>query len=97
MRGRDIDRYVRDAKQTVQQAVKFPAGYYITWSGQFEYMERAKQRLKLVVPLTLCIIFVLLYLNFGRLDRNPDCHAVGAVCPGRRHLAGVVAWITMSV
>ncbi|NOU21613.1 MAG: efflux RND transporter permease subunit [Methyloglobulus sp.] len=70
MRGRDIDRYVRDAKQTVQQAVKFPAGYYITWSGQFEYMERAKQRLKLVVPLTLCIIFVLLYLNFGRLTET---------------------------
>jgi copper/silver efflux system protein len=70
MRGRDIDRYVRDAKQAVQQAVKFPAGYYITWSGQFEYMERAKQRLKLVVPLTLCIIFILLYLNFGRLTET---------------------------
>jgi len=70
MRGRDIDGYVRDAKQAVQQAVKFPAGYYITWSGQFEYMERAKQRLKLVVPLTLCIIFLLLYLNFGRLTET---------------------------
>jgi len=70
MRGRDIDGYVRDAKQVVQQAVKFPAGYYITWSGQFEYMERAKQRLQLVVPLTLCIIFVLLYLNFGRLTET---------------------------
>jgi copper/silver efflux system protein len=70
MRGRDIDRYVQDAKQAVQQAVKFPAGYYITWSGQFEYMERAKQRLKLVVPLTLCIIFILLYLNFGRLTET---------------------------
>ncbi|ESS73783.1 cation efflux system protein CusA [Methyloglobulus morosus KoM1] len=70
LRGRDIDRYVRDAKQAVQQGVKFPAGYYITWSGQFEYMERAKQRLKLVVPLTLCIIFILLYLNFGRLTET---------------------------
>ncbi len=70
MRGRDIDRYVQDAKQAVQQAIKFPAGYYITWSGQFEYMERAKQRLKLVVPLTLCIIFLLLYLNFGRLTET---------------------------
>ena len=70
MRGRDIDGYVRDAKQVVQQAVKFPAGYYIAWSGQFEYMERAKQRLQLVVPLTLCIIFVLLYLNFGRLTET---------------------------
>ncbi len=70
MRGRDIDGYVRDAKQAVQQTVKFPAGYYIAWSGQFEYMERAKQRLQLVVPLTLCIIFVLLYLNFGRLTET---------------------------
>ncbi|MDD4904562.1 MAG: efflux RND transporter permease subunit [Methylobacter tundripaludum] len=70
MRGRDIDSYVKDAKQAVQQAVKFPAGYYIAWSGQFEYMERAKQRLQRVVPLTLCIIFVLLYLNFGRLTET---------------------------
>ena len=70
MRGRDIDGYVRDAKQAVEQAVKFPAGYYIAWSGQFEYMERAKQRLELVVPLTLWIIFVLLYLNFGRLTET---------------------------
>jgi copper/silver efflux system protein len=70
MRGRDIDGYVQDAKRAVQQAVKFPAGYYIVWSGQFEYMERAKERLKLVVPLTLCIIFLLLYLNFGRLTET---------------------------
>jgi copper/silver efflux system protein len=70
MRGRDIDGYVQDAKRAVQQAVKFPAGYYIAWSGQFEYMERAKQRLQLVVPLTLCIIFILLYLNFGRLTET---------------------------
>ncbi|MFI3156053.1 MAG: efflux RND transporter permease subunit [Methylococcaceae bacterium] len=70
MRGRDIGSYVQDAKQAVQQAVKFPAGYYIAWSGQFEYMERAKQRLQLVVPLTLCIIFILLYLNFGRLTET---------------------------
>jgi copper/silver efflux system protein len=70
MRGRDIDSYVRDAKQAVEQAVKFPAGYYIVWSGQFEYMERAKERLKMVVPLTLCIIFLLLYLNFGRLTET---------------------------
>lgn len=70
MRGRDIGSYVQDAKQAVQQAVKFPAGYYIAWSGQFEYMERAKQRLQLVVPLTLCIIFLLLYLNFSRLTET---------------------------
>jgi Cu(I)/Ag(I) efflux system membrane protein CusA/SilA len=67
MRGRDIAGYVADAKQAVGREVKIPPGYYITWSGQFEYMERAVQRLKLVVPLTLSIIFLLLYLNFGRL------------------------------
>ncbi|MFA5983791.1 MAG: CusA/CzcA family heavy metal efflux RND transporter [Methylococcaceae bacterium] len=70
MRGRDIDGYVRDAKQALLKSVQFPTGYYITWSGQFEYMERAKQRLKLVVPLTLGIIFLLLYLNFGRLTET---------------------------
>ncbi|SMF95004.1 Cu(I)/Ag(I) efflux system membrane protein CusA/SilA [Methylomagnum ishizawai] len=67
LRGRDIAGYVADAKRAVADAVKFPPGYYVTWSGQFEYMERAIQRLKLVVPLTGAIIFVLLYLNFGRL------------------------------
>jgi Cu(I)/Ag(I) efflux system membrane protein CusA/SilA len=51
----------------VGRDVKIPPGYYITWSGQFEHMERAAQRLQLVVPLTLAIIFILLYLNFGRL------------------------------
>ena len=50
--------------------VKFPTGYYITWSGQFEYYERAKQRLKIVVPVTLMIIFLLLYLNFRRLTET---------------------------
>jgi Cu(I)/Ag(I) efflux system membrane protein CusA/SilA len=67
MRGRDIAGYVAEAKQAVGREVRLPPGYYLTWSGQFEYMERAKQRLQLVVPLTLAIIFVLLYLNFGRL------------------------------
>jgi len=70
MRGRDIGSYVNEAKQVVEQAVKFPSGYYITWSGQFEYMERAKERLQMVVPLTLGIIFILLYLNFGRLTET---------------------------
>jgi Cu(I)/Ag(I) efflux system membrane protein CusA/SilA len=47
--------------------VRFPPGYYVTWSGQFEYLERAKARLKLVVPVTLLISFLLLYLNFCRI------------------------------
>jgi Cu(I)/Ag(I) efflux system membrane protein CusA/SilA len=70
IRGRDIGSYVKDAQQAVREQVKFQPGYYVTWSGQFEYMERAKERLKIVVPLTLLIIFVLLYLNFKRLTET---------------------------
>jgi Cu(I)/Ag(I) efflux system membrane protein CusA/SilA len=70
IRGRDIGSYVADAQRAVREKVKFAPGYYATWSGQFEYMERAKERLKLVVPLTLLIIFVLLYLNFRRLTET---------------------------
>jgi Cu(I)/Ag(I) efflux system membrane protein CusA/SilA len=54
----------------VAEKVKFPPGYYITWSGQFEYMERAIEKLKIVVPLTLLIIFLLLYLNFRRMTET---------------------------
>uniref|UniRef100_UPI0005EB7FEF efflux RND transporter permease subunit n=1 Tax=Methyloterricola oryzae TaxID=1495050 RepID=UPI0005EB7FEF len=67
IRGRDIGGYVDDARQAVQDQVKFPPGYYATWSGQFEYMERAKAKLKIVVPMTLVTIFLLLYLNFQRI------------------------------
>jgi copper/silver efflux system protein len=70
MRGRDIGGYVADAQKAVRERVKFQPGYYANWSGQFEYMERAKERLKIVVPLTLAIIFVLLYLNFRRLTET---------------------------
>ncbi|HEY3325880.1 MAG TPA: efflux RND transporter permease subunit [Novimethylophilus sp.] len=70
MRGRDIGSYVADAQKAVRAQVRFQPGYYATWSGQFEYMERALARLKLVVPLTLLIIFVLLYFNFRRLTET---------------------------
>ena len=70
IRGRDIGSYVRDAQQAVREQVKFPPGYYITWSGQFEYMERAIEKLKMVIPLTLLIIFLLLYLNFRRITET---------------------------
>jgi Cu(I)/Ag(I) efflux system membrane protein CusA/SilA len=70
IRDRDIGGYVADAQKAVREKVKFQPGYYATWSGQFEYMERAKERLKLVVPLTLFIIFVLLYINFRRLTET---------------------------
>jgi Cu(I)/Ag(I) efflux system membrane protein CusA/SilA len=66
-RDRDLGSYVADAKQAVAAAVTFPPGYYAVWSGQFEYYERAKQRLGVVIPLTLLIVFLLLYLNFRRL------------------------------
>jgi copper/silver efflux system protein len=63
--GRDLGRYVRQAQQLVAEHVALPPGYSITWSGQFEYLQRATQKLMLVVPVTLAIIFVLLYLTFS--------------------------------
>jgi hypothetical protein len=59
--------YVAEARRTVASEVKFPPGHYVSWSGQFEYLERAEARLKIVIPVTLLIIFLLLYLDFGRL------------------------------
>jgi Cu(I)/Ag(I) efflux system membrane protein CusA/SilA len=64
IRDRDIGNYVTDAQRAVRDAVQFPAGYYVVWSGQYEYLQRAAARLKIVVPVTLTIIFLLLYLNF---------------------------------
>ena len=66
-RDTDLGGYVGRARDAVQRHVVFPPGTYAVWSGQFEYMERAKARLTIVVPATLLVIFVLLYLNFGRL------------------------------
>ena len=69
-RERDLGSYVADAKTAVTSSVKFPAGYYVVWSGQFEFYERAKKRLAIVVPLTLAIIVLLLYLNFRRMTET---------------------------
>ncbi len=66
IQGRDIGSYVREARQVVAEQVDLPAGYSLNWSGQYEYMERAKQRLSTVIPVTLAIIVLLLYLNFRR-------------------------------
>jgi len=63
IRERDIGGFVREAQQAVRESVDFPPGMYVAWSGQFEYLERAVDKLKLVVPLTLGIIFVLLYFS----------------------------------
>src|SRR3989304_4614435 len=70
VRGRDIGSYVQDAKKAVLQNVKFPTGYYVTWSGQYEYMERVKTRLMYVIPLTLFIIILLLYFNFKSITET---------------------------
>jgi Cu(I)/Ag(I) efflux system membrane protein CusA/SilA len=66
----DIDGYVRAASERIRERVVFPAGYYMQWAGQFEYLKQAEQRLKVVVPFTLLIIFLLLYLNTRSVART---------------------------
>ncbi|RDH82312.1 MAG: CusA/CzcA family heavy metal efflux RND transporter [endosymbiont of Galathealinum brachiosum] len=66
--GRDLGSYVAEAQRVVAQQVKLPAGYSIAWSGQYEYMVRAKERLSAVVPITLGIIVLLLYMNFRKIS-----------------------------
>ena len=61
--GRDIGSYVRDAKKVIAEKISVPAGYQLVWSGQYEAMERVKERLKIVLPITLFIVFLLLYFN----------------------------------
>ncbi|VAX11115.1 Cobalt-zinc-cadmium resistance protein CzcA; Cation efflux system protein CusA [hydrothermal vent metagenome] len=68
IKSSDIGGYVAQAKQVLAEQVEVPPGYTITWSGQFEYMERANERLKVVVPATLLLIFLLLYFNFGNIS-----------------------------
>jgi Cu(I)/Ag(I) efflux system membrane protein CusA/SilA len=68
--GRDLGGYVADAKAAVDAQVALPTGYSIAWSGQFEYLERATERLKIVVPVTLALIFLLLFLNFRALTET---------------------------
>jgi len=66
--NRDLGGYVADAQRAVAEKVKFPPGYYVRWSGQFEYLERANARLRIVVPATLLVILFLLWLNFRRIS-----------------------------
>jgi Cu(I)/Ag(I) efflux system membrane protein CusA/SilA len=68
--GVDIATYVKNARKAVEASVKMPPGYNLVWSGQFEYMERANKRLSVVVPVTLLIIFLLLYLNFKNVAES---------------------------
>ena len=69
-RESDIGRFVEQAQAAVVREVSFPPGYYATWSGQFEYMQRAAAKMRVVIPVTLAIIFVLLYLNFRRVTES---------------------------
>jgi Cu(I)/Ag(I) efflux system membrane protein CusA/SilA len=68
LEGIDVGTYVENARAVLEQQLRLPPGYTLRWSGQFEYLERARNRLTLIVPLTLGIIFLLLYLNFRRLS-----------------------------
>jgi Cu(I)/Ag(I) efflux system membrane protein CusA/SilA len=70
LQGRDLGGYVAEASQKVAAQIAMPPGYHIEWSGQFEYLQRAEAKLKVVVPATLVVIMVLLFLNFGRLTET---------------------------
>jgi Cu(I)/Ag(I) efflux system membrane protein CusA/SilA len=70
LRGIDVGTYVKNAQKIVQQKIKLPTGYNLVWSGQYEYMVRAQKRLMLVVPMTLVIIFLLLYFNFKNIGES---------------------------
>jgi Cu(I)/Ag(I) efflux system membrane protein CusA/SilA len=78
MAGRDIGGYVEEAKKKVAEQVRLPPGYTLVWSGQYEYMQRVKERLMYVVPLTLLVIFVLLYMN---LQSTAKCAIVLLAVP----------------
>ena len=70
IRDRDIGSYVADAKRAVTDSIQFPAGSHALWSGQYEYLQRAAARMRIVVPVTLTIIFLLLYLNFRAMTET---------------------------
>jgi Cu(I)/Ag(I) efflux system membrane protein CusA/SilA len=70
IRDRDVGGYVAQARKAVADEIVFPPGSYVTWSGQFEYMQRAEARMRIVAPVTLLVIFLLLYLNFRRLTET---------------------------
>ena len=101
--GRDIGRYVEDAKRIVRDRVPLPPGYVLQWSGQYENMLRVRERLKLVVPVTLALIFVLLYMNTRSAFKAlvvllaVPFSAVGAIA--LFHLLGynvsIAAWVGM--
>jgi Cu(I)/Ag(I) efflux system membrane protein CusA/SilA len=70
IKGIDVGTYVKNARKIIKEEIEVPPGYSLVWSGQYEYMERAKEKLKMVVPLTLVIIFMLLYFNFRSIPES---------------------------
>ena len=70
IRDIDVGTYVKNAQRVVEERIDLPEGYNIVWSGQYEYMQRAQQRLRIVVPITLLIIFLLLYFNFKNVTES---------------------------
>ena len=89
VRNVDIGGYVAQARQRVNQAVQVPPGYTIDWSGQFESMQRARRRLMLVVPLTLVLIFVMIYINTRSLVGNRNGSAGSSPGLDGSHLAAL--------
>src|SRR3546814_524954 len=69
-RESDLGRYVQAAQDAVAEQVQFPPGYSVAWSGQYEYMQRAAEKMRVVIPVTLALIFLLLYLNFRRITES---------------------------
>jgi len=70
IKERDIGSYVKEAKRVIQEQIDLPPGYRLVWAGQYQYMERAKEKLKVMVPFTLLIIFILLYMNFESITKT---------------------------
>jgi Cu(I)/Ag(I) efflux system membrane protein CusA/SilA len=69
-KGQDVGGFVERARGVVERSVELPPGYYVSWSGQYEYMTEVNRKLRLMVPLTLLIIFLLLYFNFHRIQET---------------------------
>jgi copper/silver efflux system protein len=70
IKDRDIGSYVQEAKRAIREKIEMPSGYRLVWAGQYQYMERAKEKLKVMVPFTLLIIFILLYMNFESITKT---------------------------
>lgn len=68
--GRDLGGYVAEAKQTVAGRIELPPGVHLAWAGQFQYLERAQEKLMIIVPFALLLVFVLVYLNTGSVTKT---------------------------